>query len=113
MFSFLTYFQDIRGHSGFEIHDRCYQMLKIRISAALQKHICPNFFKEKPRWYVPVYGSEAFEVDGEDVRCVDVMNAAFSLHQVSTLLARVLVVSLETLYSRERLVQERERVLWK
>ena len=62
---------------------------------------------------VPVDGCEPFEVDGEDVGCVDVMNAAFCFHQVRALLARVLVVALETLDARERLVQERERVLCK
>ena len=62
---------------------------------------------------VPVDGGEPFEVDGEDVGRVDVVDAAFRLNQVSTLLARVLVVSLKTLDARERFVQERERVLWK
>ena len=63
--------------------------------------------------HIPVDGGEPFEVDGEDVGRVDVVDATFRLHQVSTLLARVLVVSLETLDARERFVQERKRVLWK
>ena len=70
-----------------------------------------NGLYELMKYDVPVDGGEPFEVDGEDVGRVDVVDAAFRLHQVSTLLARVLVVSLETLDARERLVQERERVL--
>ena len=65
------------------------------------------------RRHIPVDGCKPFEVDGEDVGRVDVVNAAFRLNQVRALLAWVFVVALKTLDARERLVQERKRVLCK